>query len=149
VTQTTLSVDDAAAITAAVRARFPSIREPKQQDICYATQNRQDAVKLLSREVDVVVVVGSPTSSNTNRLRELAERLGVPAHMVEDASELRPQWFEGAARVGLTAGASAPETLVQGVVTRLKALGALSVRTLAGAEETMKFPLPKGLKIDS
>ena len=148
VTQTTLSVDDAAAIAAAVRARFPSIREPKQQDICYATQNRQDAVKLLSREVDVVVVVGSPTSSNTNRLRELADRLGVPAHMVEDASELDPAWFEGRARVGLTAGASAPETLVQGVVTRLKDLGALSVRTLAGATETMKFPLPKGLKAD-
>ncbi len=148
VTQTTLSVDDAAAIAAAVRARFPSIREPKQQDICYATQNRQDAVKLLSREVDVVVVVGSPTSSNTNRLRELADRLGVPAHMVEDASELDPTWFEGKARVGLTAGASAPETLVQGVVTRLKDLGALSVRTLAGATETMKFPLPKGLKAD-
>jgi 4-hydroxy-3-methylbut-2-enyl diphosphate reductase len=146
VTQTTLSVDDAAEITAAVRARFPQVREPKQQDICYATQNRQDAVKLLSREVDVVVVVGSPTSSNTNRLRELADRLGVPAYMVEDATELRPQWFEGVARVGLTAGASAPETLVQGVVTRLKALGAVAVRTLAGAEETMKFPLPKGLK---
>jgi 4-hydroxy-3-methylbut-2-enyl diphosphate reductase len=146
VTQTTLSVDDAAEITAAVRARFPQVREPKQQDICYATQNRQDAVKLLSREVDVVVVVGSPTSSNTNRLRELAARLGVPAYMVEDATELQPQWFEGTARVGLTAGASAPETLVQGVVTRLKALGAVAVRTLAGAEETMKFPLPKGLK---
>jgi len=149
VTQTTLSVDDAAEITAAVRARFPQVREPKQQDICYATQNRQDAVKLLSREVDVVVVVGSPTSSNTNRLRELAARLGVPAYMVEDATELQPQWFEGAARVGLTAGASAPETLVQGVVTRLKQLGAVSMRTLAGAEETMKFPLPKGLKTDS
>jgi len=146
VTQTTLSVDDAAEITAAVRARFPQVREPKQQDICYATQNRQDAVKLLSAQVDTVVVVGSPTSSNTNRLRELADRLGVPAHMVEDASELQPEWFEGTTRVGLTAGASAPESLVQGVVTRLKQLGAVSVRTLAGAEETMKFPLPKGLK---
>ena len=146
VTQTTLSVDDAAEIAAAVRARFPQVREPKQQDICYATQNRQDAVKLLSRGVDLVVVVGSPTSSNTNRLRELAARLGVPAHMVEDATELQPEWFAGVARVGLTAGASAPETLVQGVVTRLKQLGAVSVRTLAGAEETMKFPLPKGLK---
>ncbi len=146
VTQTTLSVDDAAEITAAVRARFPQVREPKQQDICYATQNRQDAVKLLSAQVDVVVVVGSPTSSNTNRLRELADRLGVPAYMVEDATELQPEWFVGTARIGLTAGASAPESLVQGVVTRLKTLGAVSVRTLAGAEETMKFPLPKGLK---
>jgi 4-hydroxy-3-methylbut-2-enyl diphosphate reductase len=149
VTQTTLSVDDAAEITAAVRARFPQVREPKQQDICYATQNRQDAVKLLSAQVDTVVVVGSPTSSNTNRLRELADRLGVPAYMVEDATELQPEWFADTARVGLTAGASAPESLVQGVVTRLKQLGAVSVRTLAGAEETMKFPLPKGLKIDS
>ena len=149
VTQTTLSVDDAAEIAAAVRARFPQVREPKQQDICYATQNRQDAVKLLSAQVDAVVVVGSPTSSNTNRLRELADRLGVPAYMVEDATELQPEWFASTARVGLTAGASAPESLVQGVVTRLKQLGAVSVRTLAGAEETMKFPLPKGLKIDS
>ena len=146
VTQTTLSVDDAAEISAAVRARFPQVREPKQQDICYATQNRQDAVKLLSAQVDAVVVVGSPTSSNTNRLRELAERLGVPAYMVEDATELQPEWFAQTARVGLTAGASAPESLVQGVVTRLKALGAVSVRALPGAEETMKFPLPKGLK---
>jgi 4-hydroxy-3-methylbut-2-enyl diphosphate reductase len=146
VTQTTLSVDDAAAITAAVQARFPAIRSPKQQDICYATQNRQDAVKLMSREVDVVVVVGSPTSSNTNRLRELAERLGVPAHMVDDATELQDSWFEGRARVGVTAGASAPEALVQGVVQRVKALGAISVRTLQSARETMQFPLPKGLK---
>lgn len=148
VTQTTLSVDDAAEITAAVKARFPQIREPKQQDICYATQNRQDAVKLMSRQVDAVVVVGSPTSSNTNRLRELAERLGVPAHMVEDASELRDEWFAGRTRVGVTAGASAPEDLVQGVVQRLKALGAVSVRSLDGVRETTKFPLPKGLKAE-
>ena len=148
VTQTTLSVDDAAEITAAVKARFPSIREPKQQDICYATQNRQDAVKLMSRQVDAVVVVGSPTSSNTNRLRELAERLGVPAHMVDDASELRDEWFAGRTRVGVTAGASAPEDLVQGVVQRLKALGAVSVRSLDGVRETTKFPLPKGLKVE-
>jgi 4-hydroxy-3-methylbut-2-en-1-yl diphosphate reductase len=146
VTQTTLSVDDAAAITEAVMARFPKIRTPKQQDICYATQNRQDAVKLLSAQVDAVVVVGSPTSSNTNRLRELAERLGVPAYMVEDASEMRDGWFDGRPRVGLTAGASAPEDLVQGVVQRLKALGAVSVRSLDGVRETTKFPLPKGLK---
>jgi 4-hydroxy-3-methylbut-2-en-1-yl diphosphate reductase len=141
-------VDDAAEIAAAVKARFPRIREPKQQDICYATQNRQDAVKLMSRQVDAVVVVGSPTSSNTNRLRELAERLGVPTFMVEDASELRDEWLQGHARVGVTAGASAPEDLVQGVVQRLKALGAVSVRTLDGIQETIKFPLPKGLKID-
>jgi 4-hydroxy-3-methylbut-2-en-1-yl diphosphate reductase len=149
VTQTTLSVDDAAAITAAVKARFPTIRSPKQQDICYATQNRQDAVKLLSTQVDAVVVVGSPTSSNTNRLRELAERLGVPAHMVEDASELQDAWFEGRSSVGVTAGASAPEDLVQGVVQRLKTLGATAVRSLDGVRETTKFPLPKGLRIEA
>jgi len=149
VTQTTLSVDDAAAISAAVQARFPNIRSPKQQDICYATQNRQDAVKLLSREVQAVVVVGSPTSSNTNRLRELAERLGVPAYMVDDASELKDEWFVDRQRVGVTAGASAPEALVQGVVQRLKALGALSVRSLDGVRESTKFPLPKGLKLDA
>jgi len=149
VTQTTLSVDDAAEITAAVKARFPEIRSPKQQDICYATQNRQDAVKLLSRSVDVVVVVGSPTSSNTNRLRELAQRLGVPAYMVDDASELQDAWFDGRQRVGVTAGASAPEALVQGVVQRLKALGAVAVRSLDGVQETTKFPLPKGLKLDA
>ena len=145
VTQTTLSVDDAAAITAAVKARFPAIRSPKQQDICYATQNRQDAVKLLATQVDAVVVVGSPTSSNSNRLRELAERLGVPAYMVDDASELQ----DGKACVGVTAGASAPEDLVQGVVHRLKALGAVSVRSLDGVRETTKFPLPKGLKLET
>jgi 4-hydroxy-3-methylbut-2-en-1-yl diphosphate reductase len=149
VTQTTLSVDDAAAITAAVKARFPHIRSPKQQDICYATQNRQDAVKVLAAQVDAVVVVGSPTSSNTNRLRELATRLGVPAYMVDDASELQDAWFEGRPRVGVTAGASAPEALVQGVVQRLKALGAVSVRTLDGVKETTQFPLPKGLKLDA
>lgn len=148
VTQTTLSVDDAAEIAAAIKARFPRIREPKQQDICYATQNRQDAVKLMSRQVDVVVVVGSPTSSNTNRLRELAERLGVPAYMVDDAGELQDAWFAGHARVGVTAGASAPEDLVQGVVQRLKTLGAMSVRHLDGIRETTQFPLPKGLKIE-
>ena len=149
VTQTTLSVDDAAAITAAVRARFPSIREPKQQDICYATQNRQDAVKLLSPQVDLVIVVGSPTSSNSNRLRELAARLGTAAHMVDSADELRAEWFDGIARVGLTAGASAPEVLVQAVITRIKELGAVSVRKMSGIEESVKFPLPKGLKLDA
>ena len=149
VTQTTLSVDDAAAIMAAVKARFTNIQSPRQQDICYATQNRQDAVKLLATQVDAVVVVGSPTSSNTNRLRELAERLGVPAYMVDDASELQDAWFEGRQCVGVTAGASAPEDLVQGVVQRLKALGAVSVRSLDGVRETTKFPLPKGLKIEA
>ncbi len=149
VTQTTLSVDDAAEIAAAVQARFPHIRTPKQQDICYATQNRQDAVKLMARQVDGVVVVGSPTSSNTNRLRELAERLGVPALMVEDASEIPDGWLDNKVRVGVTAGASAPENLVQGVVHRLKELGAVSVRTLDGVKETTQFPLPKGLRLDT
>ncbi len=149
VTQTTLSVDDAAAILLAVKARFPKVREPKQQDICYATQNRQDAVKLLSAQVDVVIVVGSPTSSNSNRLRELAVKLGTPGYMVDSADELRPEWFEGKARVGLTAGASAPEVLVQQVIDRLKALGAISVRSMDGLVETVKFPLPKGLKLDA
>jgi len=149
VTQTTLSVDDASEITAAVRARFPAIRQPKQQDICYATQNRQDAVKLLSPQVDVVIVVGSPTSSNSNRLRELAARLGVSAYMVDNAEELRQEWFDSAARVGLTAGASAPEVLVQAVIARIKALGAVAVRTMDGLEETVHFPLPKGLRLQA
>jgi 4-hydroxy-3-methylbut-2-en-1-yl diphosphate reductase len=147
VTQTTLSVDDAAAITAAVRERFPNIREPKQQDICYATQNRQDAVKLMSPQVDVVVVVGSPTSSNSNRLAELARKLGVDSYMVDSADELRAEWLQGRSRVGVTAGASAPEVLVRQVVDRLKAMGAVSVRKMEGIQETVKFPLPKGLKL--
>ena len=146
VTQTTLSVDDTAAILAAVKQRFPNVRQPKHQDICYATQNRQDAVKVLSPQVDVVIVVGSPTSSNSNRLRELAERLGRPAYMVEDASALRPEWFAQAQRVGLTAGASAPDVLVQRVIARLRELGAVSLRKLDGVVETVHFPLPKGLK---
>ncbi len=148
VTQTTLSVDDAAEITAAVKARFPLIRSPKMQDICYATQNRQDAVKLMSSQVDVVVVVGSPTSSNSNRLRELAAKLGTPAYMVDDASELQPDWFVGKQSVGITAGASAPEKLVQGVIDRLRQLGAVAVRKMDGIEETVRFPLPKGLRMD-
>ena len=148
VTQTTLSVDDAAEILAAVKARFPHVREPKKQDICYATQNRQDAVKLLAPTVDVVVVVGSPTSSNSNRLRELAGRLGTPAYMVDCAEDLQAAWFEGlahAARVGLTAGASAPDILVQQVITRLRELGAVSVRKMSGVIEDVHFPLPRGL----
>ncbi len=148
VTQTTLSVDDAAEILSAVKARFPQVREPKQQDICYATQNRQDAVKLLSPQVDIVIVVGSPTSSNSNRLREVAIKLGTQSYMVDSADELQAEWFEGKRRVGLTAGASAPEILVRQVIERIKALGAISVRTMDGLTETIKFPLPKGLKMD-
>ena len=148
VTQTTLSVDDAADIAAAVRERFPKVREPKQQDICYATQNRQDAVKIMSPQVDLVIVVGSPTSSNSNRLRELAQRLGTQSYMVDSAAELKPEWFEGKARIGITAGASAPEVLVREVIDRVRALGAVSVRKMDGIEETIKFPLPKGLKLD-
>jgi 4-hydroxy-3-methylbut-2-en-1-yl diphosphate reductase len=147
VTQTTLSVDDAAQITAAVKARFPKIREPKQQDICYATQNRQDAVKVMAREVDVVIVVGSPTSSNSNRLAELARKLGVPAYMVDSIDDLRAEWLEGKQRVGVTAGASAPEVLVKAVVRKIRSLGAVSVRKMEGIAETVKFPLPKGLKL--
>jgi 4-hydroxy-3-methylbut-2-enyl diphosphate reductase len=148
VTQTTLSTDDAAEITAAVMARFPKVRQPKQQDICYATQNRQDAVKLLSPQVDIVIVVGSPTSSNSNRLREVAQKLGTESYMVDSADELQAAWFEGKTRVGLTAGASAPEILVRQVMERIKALGAVSVRTLDGVQETVKFPMPKGLKME-
>ncbi len=148
VTQTTLSVDDAAEITAAVKARFRNVREPKQQDICYATQNRQDAVKLMARQVDVVIVVGSPTSSNSNRLREVARKLGTEAYMVDSADEIKLEWIAGKTRIGLTAGASAPDILVQQVIDRLKELGAGTVRKLAGIEETVKFPLPKGLKLD-
>ena len=121
------------------------MREPKQQDICYATQNRQDAVKLLSPQVDVVIVVGSPTSSNSNRLRELAERLGTPAYMVDAADDLQSAWLEGRTRVGVTAGASAPDILVQQVIGRLRELGAISVRTMDGVKETVRFPLPLGL----
>ena len=148
VTQTTLSVDDAAEIAAAVKARFPNVREPKQQDICYATQNRQDAVKIMSPQVDVLIVVGSPTSSNSNRLSELARKLGTESYMVDSADELQAAWFEGRQSVGLTAGASAPEVLVAQVIDRIKALGAVSVRKMAGIQETVKFPLPKGLKLD-
>jgi 4-hydroxy-3-methylbut-2-enyl diphosphate reductase len=145
VTQTTLSVDDAADILAEVKRLFPHVREPKQQDICYATQNRQDAVKLLAPSVDVVIVVGSRTSSNSNRLRELAERLGTPAYMIDSADDLRPEWIEGLRTVGLTAGASAPDILVQQVIARLRELGAVSLRKMDGVEEKVRFPLPLGL----
>ena len=148
VTQTTLSVDDAAEILLAVKERFPRVREPKQQDICYATQNRQDAVKLMGPQVDVLVVVGSPTSSNSNRLRELGARMGADSYMIDSADELQNEWFNGKHRVGLTAGASAPEILVQDVIARLRALGATSIRKLDGVTETIKFPLPKGLKLN-
>ncbi len=148
VTQTTLSVDDAAAIAAAIKARFPNVREPKQQDICYATQNRQDAVKLMSPQVDVVIVVGSPTSSNSNRLAEVARKLGTPGYMVDTADDLQPHWLDGCQRVGLTAGASAPEILVSQVIERLKALGAVSVQRMPGEPESVKFPLPKGLRLN-
>jgi 4-hydroxy-3-methylbut-2-enyl diphosphate reductase len=146
VTQTTLSMDDAAEILDAVQKRFPQIRSPKQQDICYATQNRQDAVKLMSPQVDIVIVVGSPTSSNSNRLRDVAAKFGTPSFMVDDASELQAEWFEGRTRVGLTAGASAPDILIQAVIAKLRELGAVSVRQLSGVQETVKFPLPKGLR---
>jgi 4-hydroxy-3-methylbut-2-enyl diphosphate reductase len=148
VTQTTLSVDDAADIMAAVKKRFPMVREPKQQDICYATQNRQDAIKVLSPQVDIVIVVGSPSSSNSNRLRDVAAKYGTPSYMVDNADELQPEWLVGKRTIGLTAGASAPDILVQQVIARLRELGAVSVRTLAGIQETVKFPLPKGLRND-
>jgi 4-hydroxy-3-methylbut-2-enyl diphosphate reductase len=146
VTQTTLSVDDASGIIAALKARFPNIIGPKKDDICYATQNRQDAVKLLVKQCDVVVVVGSPNSSNSNRLREVAANVGVPSYLVNDASGLKPEWFAGKARVGISAGASAPELLVQGVVARLREMGAGSVTELQGIRENVVFPLPKALQ---
>jgi 4-hydroxy-3-methylbut-2-enyl diphosphate reductase len=145
VSQTTLSVDDTAIIVEALQKKFPAILGPKKSDICYATQNRQDAVKVMAKDVDVVLVVGSPTSSNSNRLREVAERFGVPAYLVGSAEELNPDWLKGAVRVGITAGASAPESLVQGLLSKVKSLGAGSVRKLPGVEESVRFPLPKGL----
>ena len=145
VTQTTLSVDDAAAIVAALKRRFPEIVGPKKDDICYATQNRQDAVKFMAPRCDVVIVVGSPNSSNSNRLREVADQLGVPAYMIDSADELDPAWIAGRPRVGVTAGASAPEVLVDEVIARLRSLGAQRVRQLDGVEENVVFPMPKGL----
>ena len=145
VTQTTLSVDDAAQIVAALRARFPSIRGPKQDDICYATQNRQDAVKFMAPRCDVVIVVGSPNSSNSNRLREVAQNMGVDAYMADNAADLKPEWIAGKDRVGITAGASAPEVLVNELIERLRQLGAKSVRPLEGAAEHVVFALPREL----
>jgi 4-hydroxy-3-methylbut-2-enyl diphosphate reductase len=145
VTQTTLSVDDAAAVVDALKRRFPSIIGPKRDDICYATQNRQDAVKFMAPRCDLVVVVGSPNSSNSNRLREVATNLGIEAYMIDNAGELRQEWLAGKRCVGVTAGASAPEVLVQEVIARLAALGAGRVQELDGVLERTVFPLPKGL----
>jgi 4-hydroxy-3-methylbut-2-enyl diphosphate reductase len=145
VSQTTLSVDDTADIIAALKRRFPGIVEPKKGDICYATTNRQEAVKFMAPQVDLVIVVGSPNSSNSNRLREVAEKKGAAAYMVDNASQVDPAWIEGHSRIGVTAGASAPEVLVQAVIDRLKSLGANSVRSLTGVEENVTFPMPRGL----
>jgi len=145
VTQTTLSLDDASAVIEALRRRFPKIMEPKKADICYATQNRQDAVKFMAPQVDIVIVVGSPNSSNSNRLREVAQRFGVPAYLVDTAAELDPAWFEGRPRVGVTAGASAPEVLIEELLSALRAFGAARVRVLEGVSEAVVFPMPKGL----
>jgi len=145
VTQTTLSVDDARTIVAALKARFPQIRGPKRDDICYATQNRQDAVKFMAPQCEVVIVVGSPNSSNSNRLREVAEHIGAQAYMVDSAAGLRPEWIAGKRRIGVTAGASAPEVLVQEVVAKLRALGAQSVASLDGVVERVVFTLPREL----
>ena len=145
VTQTTLSVDDARAIVAALKARFPTIHGPKKDDICYATQNRQDAVKVMAPQCDVVIVVGSPNSSNSNRLREVAQHMGAQAYMVDRAADLKAEWIEGKRRVGVTAGASAPQVLVDELIARLKALGAASVRTLPGITESVVFTLPREL----
>ena len=145
VTQTTLSIDDTEEIIAALKARFPAIAEPKKGDICYATTNRQHAVKFMAPQVDLVIVVGSPSSSNSSRLREVAQKNGVMSHMVDHAEQIDPRWLEGKRRIGVTAGASAPEILVEQVVARLKSLGTYSVRELDGVEEHVTFPLPKGL----
>ena len=145
VTQTTLSVDETKEIVAALKLKFPEIQQPKKQDICYATQNRQDAVKFMAPQVDLVIVVGSPNSSNSNRLRELSEKLGVTSYMVDHPDQLQPVWFENKKRVGLTAGASAPESLAQSIIDRIKTLGPRTVRNLDGIVENTAFPLPKGL----
>jgi len=145
VTQTTLSIDDTITIIAALKARFPTIIGPKKDDICYATQNRQDAVKQLAKQCDVVIVVGSPSSSNSNRLREVAHNMNIPAYLVDNATELKPEWLQGKQHIGISAGASAPEVLVQDVIARLKELGADSVRELDGITENVVFSLPKVL----
>ena len=147
VSQTTLSVDDTAEIIDALPARFPQIAEPKKGDICYATTNRQHAVKMMAPQVDLVIVVGSPSSSNSNRLREVAQKNGVESYMVDNATQINPAWVEGKQRIGVTAGASAPEILVEEAVATLKSLGVKSVRELDGVEEHVTFPLPKGLSV--
>ena len=145
VSQTTLSVDDTTDIIAALKNKFPDIAEPKKGDICYATTNRQEAVKFMAPQVDLVIVVGSPNSSNSNRLREVAEKKGVPAYMVDNAALINPEWLVGKKRIGVTAGASAPEVLVQAVIDQLKEGATRSVRILDGIEENVTFPMPKGL----
>ena len=145
VTQTTLSVDDTADVIAALKRRFPHIAEPKKGDICYATTNRQEAVKFMAPQVDLVIVVGSPNSSNSNRLREVAQKKGTAAYMVDNAAQIDAAWLEGTRRIGVTAGASAPQILVDAVIAQLKVFGARSVRVLEGVEENVTFPLPKGL----
>ena len=145
-TQTTLSIDDTKAVIDALREKFPAIIGPRHDDICYATQNRQDAVRKLGQQCDLVLVVGSPNSSNSNRLRELAEKQGVPAHLIDGAQDIDRAWVEGKANIGVTAGASAPESLVQGVIDQLRAWGAASVRELKGDPENMTFALPKELR---
>ena len=147
VTQTTLSLDDAARVIAALKQRFPDIVAPKSDDICYATQNRQDAVKMMAKQCDLVIVVGSPNSSNSNRLREVAQNNSVEAYMVDNAGQLDPEWIKGKNRIGVTAGASAPEVLVKEVVAKLQALGAAEVDELAGITENVVFPLPKNLTV--
>lgn len=146
-TQTTLSVDDTIGVIGALRAKYPALQGPKNDDICYATQNRQDAVRDLARHCDLVLVVGSPNSSNSNRLRELAQREGVQAHLIDGAAEIRPEWVEGRRAIGVTAGASAPDVLVQGVIARLAELGADNVAELDGEPESMVFALPKELRV--
>ncbi|SDM54356.1 4-hydroxy-3-methylbut-2-enyl diphosphate reductase [Franzmannia pantelleriensis] len=146
VTQTTLSMDDTAKVIDALRATFPEIEGPRKDDICYATQNRQDAVRGLAAECDLVLVVGSPNSSNSNRLRELSERVGTPAYLIDKASQIDPAWLDGVTAIGLTAGASAPEVLVQGVIERLQGLGATPPEELAGREETITFSMPRELR---
>ncbi|WP_416138249.1 4-hydroxy-3-methylbut-2-enyl diphosphate reductase [Halomonas sp. HK25] len=146
VTQTTLSMDDTAKVIDALRAKFPEIEGPRKDDICYATQNRQDAVRELAEGADLVLVVGSPNSSNSNRLRELSERIGTPAHLIDNAEQIDPAWLAGVSAVGVTAGASAPEVLVRGVIERLQALGATAPEELAGRAETITFSMPRELR---
>ena len=149
VTQTTLSMDDTAKVIESLRARFPDIQGPRKDDICYATQNRQDAVKKMAGDCDLMLVVGSPSSSNSNRLRELAERMGTPAYLIDQASQIEPEWLKGKHSIGVTAGASAPEVLVNDVISRLRELGGEVPQEVAGREENIVFSVPKELRIDA